>query len=102
MLITRRTSKVTLYSFVEKLQPGGPGWSKIYKDSGIPQSMAPWFVKRGMVAMLYGSIMIYSALLGTGYWIYGQNINGSMATGLAMITAFLLIRQLRPANKVGR
>lgn len=99
MIFTRRTSKITLFSFVEKLQPGGPGWEKVYRESGIPKPSSPWFVKKGIIAMLLGSAMIYAALLGTGYWIYGETNNGIMASGIAIICGILLIGQLRSSGK---
>ena len=77
----------TLRKFVEKVNPGGPGWIK-YSTGTISQS---WPVPRGILCMGLGCIAIYGILLGVGQLIYGQSM-GYPTIGLSFISAFGLYR----------
>ena len=77
----------TLRKFVEKVNPGGPGWIK-YSTGTISQS---WPVPRGILCMVLGCIAIYGILLGVGQLIYGQSM-GYPTIGLSFISAFGLYR----------
>jgi SSS family solute:Na+ symporter len=94
--ITKPESKETLQSFYKKIQPGGPGWSKVVneaKEDNIEiDSGEKWSVPAGIVAMLLGVILIYSIMFATGHWIYGFTTSASILTGVAFISGFLLIK----------
>jgi len=77
----------TLRKFVEKVNPGGPGWIK-YSTETISQS---WPVPRGVLCMGLGCIAIYGILLGIGQLIYGQSMGYPMI-GISFISAFGLYR----------
>ena len=77
----------TLRKFVEKVNPGGPGWTK-YSSGIISQ---PWPVPRGILCMVLGCIAVYSTLLGVGQLIYGQSLGYSMI-GISFVAAFGLFR----------
>ena len=77
----------TLRKFVEKVNPGGPGWIK-YSTETISQS---WPVPRGILCMGLGCIAIYGILLGIGQLIYGQSMGYPMI-GISFISAFGLYR----------
>ena len=77
----------TLRKFVEKVNPGGPGWTK-YSSGIISQ---PWPVPRGILCMFLGCIAVYSTLLGVGQLIYGQSLGYSMI-GISFVASFGLFR----------
>ena len=77
----------TLRKFVEKVNPGGPGWTKY--SSGIISE--PWPVPRGILCMVLGCIAVYSTLLGVGQLIYGQSLGYSMI-GISFVASFGLFR----------
>ena len=77
----------TLRKFVEKVNPGGPGWIK-YSTETISQS---WPVPRGILCMGLGCIAIYGILLGIGQLIYGQSM-GYLMISISFISAFGLYR----------
>ena len=77
----------TLRKFVEKVNPGGPGWTKY--SSGIISP--PWPVPRGILCMVLGCIAVYSTLLGVGQLIYGQSLGYSMI-GISFVASFGLFR----------
>ena len=95
--ITQPESNEVLQSFYKKIQPGGPGWNKVVKDAeaeniDIKDKDVEWSVPSGILAMLLGCGMIYSAMFATGYWIYGEQQNAIVATTGAVISAFFLIK----------
>ncbi len=95
--LTQPESNEVLQSFYKKIQPGGPGWDKVLKDAEaenivIKDKDVEWSVPSGILAMLLGCGMIYSAMFATGYWIYGEQQNAMIATTGAVISGFFLIK----------
>jgi len=96
-LMTQPESDETLRSFYKKIQPGGPGWSKVVskakKDAvEIVADTEKWSVPSGITAMILGCVLIYSIMFATGYWIYGETTLALILTGVAAVSAFLLIK----------
>lgn len=78
--LTPPESDKTLNAFVEKVNPGGPGWKR-----WAPATEAtPWPVPRGILSMMLGCTGVYAALIATGSWLYGD---GSMAMILVAVAA---------------
>ena len=69
--ITPADDNETLINFYKKTKPGGPGWSFIKKLDNIDNEEDKWIVPSGILCMIFGFLMIYSALFSTGYFIYG-------------------------------
>lgn len=94
--MTKPESKETLRSFYKKIQPGGPGWTKIVQEAetdGVQIAKdEKWSVPQGITAMLLGCVLIYSIMFATGYWIYGRTVSALILTAIALVTGFLLIR----------
>jgi len=68
--VTRPVDREKLVSFCRLVKPAGPGWKKIRPEAGLegsPDSLTLSFA--GWVA---GCIFVYSALFGTGAYIYGR------------------------------
>ncbi len=96
-LMTQPESDETLRSFYKKIQPGGPGWSKVVAKAKadaveIVQKDQKWSVPSGITAMLLGVTLVYSIMFATGYWIYGETTLASILTAVAVIAALLLIK----------
>ena len=95
--MTQPESKETLRSFYLKIQPGGPGWSKVVSDANadaveIVKTKEKWSVPAGITAMLIGVVLIYSIMFATGYWIYGRTTQAIVLTIVSFVSAFLLIK----------
>ncbi len=95
--VTQPESKETLRSFYKKIQPGGPGWSKVVNEAeadnvDIVDTKEKWSVPSGITAMLLGCVLIYSIMFATGYWIYGRTTQAIVLTFIAIISGFLLIK----------
>ncbi|WP_036150622.1 sodium:solute symporter family protein [Maribacter forsetii] len=95
--MTQPESNDTLRSFYKKIQPGGPGWSKVVADAKtdaveIVKDKEKWSVPAGITAMLLGVILIYSIMFATGYWIYGRTTQAIVLTVVSAIAGVLLIK----------
>ena len=80
--VTPPDDEKTLQDFVNKINPGGPGWSK-YKAS----TTDAWILPKGILLMILGCIVVYSILIGVGQLIYG-NAMGYLLLGISIISAF--------------
>ena len=88
-LVTPATESETLYRFIERINPGGPGWRVVRERAEAEgRTLAPTHaidsLPRGLLAMVLGCALVYGALLGTGYLIYGRALAAGLALGVAM------------------
>ena len=95
--MTQPESKDVLNSFYKKIQPGGPGWSKVIKEAKadnieLMDIKEGWSVPSGILAMLLAITMVYSCMFSTGYYIYGETSKALILTGVAVISGFLLAK----------
>jgi len=81
----------TLRNFVNKVNPGGPGWAKY--SEGI--SSEPWPVPNGILSMLLGCVSVYGFLLGVGQLIYGYTESGLLVCGLGVAASVGLFKTLK-------
>lgn len=97
-LLTSPSDKTTLNEFYKITQPGGPGWDKVVSDAkndgiDLDTGKRAWNVPTGILCMLVGSIGIYGALFSTGYFIYGEYLEGSILFSVTIL-AFIILRKL--------
>ena len=102
--ITKPESKDVLNSFYKKIQPGGPGWSKVVNDAKtdnieIVDPNEKWSIPSGIGAMLLGCVLIYSCMFATGYWIYGKTTRAIILTLIAMVSSLLLAKAWNKIKK---
>jgi len=95
--LTRPEDKDVLRSFYNKVQPGGPGWSRVVKEAitdnvKLEENGSDWVIPKGIAAMLVATTLIYSILFATGYWIYGEIITAAVMTIIATILSIILIK----------
>lgn len=103
--VTQPESKQVLRSFYLKIQPGGPGWSKVVDEAKadhveIVKTNEKWGVPSGIKAMLSGVILIYSIMFATGYWIYGDYQLAIILTIVVAVSAFVLLKVWRGMRNV--
>ena len=92
-----KTDMDVLINFVKKIKPGGPGWKKVdqiilEREGSLPYGEKHWDVPRGLIAMLVGSMTVYSILFATGFWIYSNTIPAIILTVVAVVGAGFLVR----------
>ena len=78
----------TLQNFVNKINPGGPGWKK-YSSSVASET---WEVPKGILSMILGCFSVYGLLLGVGQFIYGNFYPGILICGFGLIASIGLIK----------
>ena len=71
--LTPPDDEQTLKTFVNKINPGGPGWKKYSTIKSETSSS----ISRGVLSMFLGCIVVYGALIGTGQLLYGYVFLGS-------------------------
>jgi Na+/proline symporter len=101
----RPTDSATLRRFVAKVDPGGPGWSRVEAAMERPSDPARgWPVRAGLLCMGLGSAAIYGALFATGNWLYGRTLPALACTVVTVASVIVLIRAWRrlETTKLGR
>lgn len=97
MFLTPAESNEVLYAFYKKTQPGGPGWRRILaqaKAAGkeIEENKGTWSVPAGILAMLLGLAVIYSAMFTTGNIIYGRYDTAAYLSIVLVVAVYFLLR----------
>ncbi len=103
--LTRPTDEVTLQKFCKLIRPGGPGWATFLRrcesdDQLVKQASQPWNMPMEILCMTIGCMGVYSTLIATGYWIYGQYVPATILTLVAIGCTLLLIRVWGRVNAV--
>ncbi len=91
--LTRPASEPTLVSFYRKVRPAGPGWQKIRKLAGCDAS--PDSLPQALLGWVIGCTAVYSALLGTGSFLFGNLTAGVVFSVLFFLSASALALLLK-------
>lgn len=94
--LTTPTEEKTLRAFYKRVHPGGWGWRKISKD--MPEVKGDTGYGRLLINWIAGSVMVMSALFGTGRLIFAEYHSAIIYYFLAVISAAIIIWQM---NKLG-
>lgn len=81
-LATAPTERSRLLSFYQLVRPSGPGWEGVRAETGLPPS--PDSMANSVLGWVLGCLFVYSALFGTGSYIYGK-------TGQALVFTVVFI-----------
>lgn len=80
-LLTRPESDETLLGFIEKVRPHLFGFGRVLRRNGLTANdFKTSSFSRELSAMFAGVFMVYAALFGTGFWIYGMWLQAAVAT----------------------
>ena len=86
----------TLRRFYRKIQPGGPGWRGVVAQARAAGEAVDeekkWTVPSGILAMLLGCVLVYSAMFATGNWIYGRYGLAAALTVVVVLSGWYLSR----------
>ena len=82
--ITPQESENTLQNFVDKVNPGGPGW----KNYNLNSESGAWFVPKGIFLMALGCTAVYGFLLSIGHFIYGNGLTGILLLVISFLAFF--------------
>jgi len=92
--LTKPVDERTLIEFCRKIRPGGPGWKKIEaaaRAAGVEAEAGGWNVPVGLLCMMLGCLMVWAALFGMGYLLYGRILLGCVMAGVAVMSGCGLI-----------
>lgn len=90
-MMTPPDEEETLRSFHRLIKPMGGGWRGAGLDLEPDVSDSP---SAAFLAWFLGCVVVYGAVLGTGYALYGQGILAGVCLGAAAVAAFALMRTL--------
>ena len=94
--ITKPESDKVLINFYSKIRPGGPGWNKVLIKSNITKEKSEnKALIDGLYAMIIGSVLIYSIMFSTGYFLYGEINLGLFFMVNSIIFGVLLVFKWR-------
>lgn len=88
--MTRPTDNDKLVSFYNKIFPFSPGWSAIIRKNDLEVKSESFGSK--LVAMVLGSVLVYGALFGVGYFIYGETTYGIAALSASIVSGLILAK----------
>jgi len=95
---TKPESYETLRKFYELTHPGGPGWKKLLNESKERGDELiehkKWGVPQGILMVFIACIGTYSALIGTGNFLYGNYITGAILTVVFLASAYIIQQYL--------
>lgn len=92
-----QTERSTLVSFYKLVRPAGPGWSSVRAEaaaSGGHSVESPDNLPRALLGWTLGCAFIYSALFGTGSFLYGHTAQGALWLAVFVASGFGLLRLL--------
>jgi len=94
--LTRPTRKETLLSFYRKVHPGGAGWNKVARD--LPDVQGDTGFSRLFMNWILGCMLVMLSLFGTGKFIFGAYLTGTLFFLLAGIAAWIIYKNLSKAG----
>ena len=87
--VGKPTSREQLLAFYRKVRPAGPGWESIRQEANLPPSADS--LPHAFIGWICGCLFVYSALFGTGSFLYGRTrmallfLLVAVASGLALV-----------------
>jgi solute:Na+ symporter, SSS family len=91
-LLTPPTNPATLHSFYSRVRPAGPGWKAVRAETGLPPSADS--LSSAMLGWAAAVLFVYSALFGTGSFLYGRTSIAVFWLALFLFSGVLLVRLL--------
>jgi Na+/proline symporter len=89
-LLTRPTDRAQLVAFYRKVRPAGRGWGPVAADAGVGPS--PDSMSLALLGWVLGCAFVYSALFGTGSFLFGNTAQGTMWLVVFVISGVGLLR----------
>ncbi len=94
-VVTPPADRETLQAFYDQIRPMGPGWRAAVTTQPRKPGESP---SAAFLCWFLGCLVVYTALFGTGYLIYGRT---AMGLALLVMTAVAAIGLFRTLPRVG-
>lgn len=98
---TKPTDGATLKAFCQKIHPGGPGWKHVYEEieaEGGEVVGEAVNLPAGILCMVLGCAMVYTALFGAGLFLYGQMLSAVILFAVALASTVALFTIWKKTN----
>ncbi|MCF8262114.1 MAG: Na+:solute symporter [Melioribacteraceae bacterium] len=93
--LTKPEDEETLKGFVKRTRPGGIGWKNINaKLEAEGHKPIEHQLALEIFMMIAGITTVYSALMASGFWLYGNVAGGLISSIIAVIAFYLIFRSL--------
>jgi len=95
--VTKPAENKTLLRFCRLVHVGGPGWKAVLlraeaAGERVDDIEEKWDLPRGILCMVFGCLMVYSALFATGLWMYRNYVKATAMTIVTIVSTSLLIK----------
>lgn len=90
-MLTPPVDSNTLQQFYDNIRPLGPGWRAAVETGPTDESDS---LSAAFLCWFLGCVVVYAALFGTGYFVYGQPLFGFLLFIVVGLTAFGLFKTL--------
>lgn len=91
-MVTPPADSGTLQRYYDKIRPLGKGWKYVVDTSKAAQDKGS--VTAVFLAWFLGCVLVYGALFGTGYVLYGQFLAAALALAVSVAAGWWLFRLL--------
>lgn len=89
--MTEPTERDTLQAFYDRIRPFGRGWRSVVR---VDEQKTAGGIGPALVCWLLGCVVVYAALFGTGYVLYGRPGQGAAFLTASAAAAIALFRTL--------
>ncbi|MFG0261217.1 MAG: Na+:solute symporter, partial [Novipirellula sp. JB048] len=93
-LLSKPTDAMVLKDFCIKINPGGPGWRRVYAElaaeNRVPDDVAI-HLPTAILCMVLGCAAVYGALFATGLWMYGETLSAMILTAVTVLSVLALM-----------
>ncbi len=88
-MLTPPTDKATLQAFYDKIRPFNRGWRGAVRTGPVEGSLSA-----AMLSWFLGCVVVYAALFGTGFFLYGQPLYGTVFMVVVVVAAAGIFKSL--------
>ncbi|MFY9554879.1 MAG: sodium:solute symporter family protein [Blastocatellia bacterium] len=96
-LATRAEPMDKLVAFYRKVQPEGPGWTRVARQAGLTPANASGGLAIQFANWFLGCVLIYAYLFGLGYLIFGDILKGAGFLLAGIVASAAILRNLKRA-----
>lgn len=90
--LTKPTDASVLLAFYKRVHPGGRFWKKI--SSQLPEIKEQKIFFKMFINWIFGVLLVYSILFGTGKLIFAEYTDFSIYAAVAVISAIIVVKNL--------
>lgn len=88
--LSKPTDRKVLEDFIRRVNPGGSGWKAISESMDDKPTELSGNMPIAILGMISSAVMVYSLMISTGLFLYGQTMKGFLLLGLAIACGFFV------------